>query len=496
MIRHRQKRGTDDSWPGGPGSAGAPLVPLVIETIEVVDGDPRPEIPQPSRKNRRQLPSLPRLIWVALGGVLLLTSTAIGIAAGSKPLSAHEALDRAAAFVAEATSYRYEGTITTRPGAAEAEGPGTTTIARTNATGAAVLPDRWRQFDDDGYTVTDRVWIGEQAYVRSAQSRELLAGELWAARDLTSSAAGPPAGVIEDDVVAFLATSMTILPVTALGEVVEYLRDAAIVDRLPGRVALRARVDVVRPVIPSDADVTVAERDAYYSSLPWRANIELEMTTAGVPVRLSMSALRAGEMVESEHRFTEWNEPVNIEAPETESVEPTPWIDEEELAKARQIVAAFAPTSPPAGMQLAAIAGRVDDLSGGDDGGRSCPQISIDYAELSERDGIPVFIFDDFGAYFHVILTSRTCADEYDDRAFAPGPFGDISVRDNGSYGGWELLFGDTVAQIITTLDDDELAPVLTAMAPFDIDAALPSASSVMAKTWDRYGMTFVSIGD
>lgn len=477
----------DDSMQVGSGAAGEPLVPLVPDGDSAVDG----ALP-PAKKWRRS-----KVIWLVLGGLLIVAGAAVAIGASKKPLSADEALRRAAAFMADATTYSYEVSSTSEYSSGEAGGPGSTTVDRSEATGAVALPDRWLHHENDGYSVSESIRFDDTGYYRSVarDGDDELEDELWIEESLELEPGSERSeSVLADETFFTLAAGgLTSVEPTALADVLDRLKDATVIERPPGRVVVGAEVKLPASQlteIPEEADLSEDEIAEIEASTPKKTTIEFEATTKGIPVRLALLTEASDSKSDIEITFTAWNQPVEIERPGSESIEPTPWLDEDALAEARPDLTLVAPTTPPSGMEMVAVEGRVDEYTDS----LSCPTISIGYATPRDGDdGERMALGDGESDYFDLHFLPRACAEEFDaDTPFEAGPFGAVPARE---VEGWELLFGETVVQVDTTLDDDALVAVIASLAPVDLDAALASVTDLMKHNWETYGWGGVSGG-
>jgi hypothetical protein len=173
---------------------------------------------------------------------------------------------------------------------------------------------------------------------------------------------------------------------------------------------------------------------------------ELRVDADGTPVSATVS-VDLGDAVEIEVAY-DFDGVEPVVAPSADQLDPTPDIDEEELA-AFADTPLVAPAAPPVGTQLRSVlvlpAERT--LEG-------CPQVQLVYADGADVDNLVVF------------LLPQTCALAYDDTPYDQ-TYGGLPSR----FDGYEVLFGTTVVQLDGTLREPEFEVVAESLQPTTAEA-------------------------
>jgi hypothetical protein len=179
-------------------------------------------------------------------------------------------------------------------------------------------------------------------------------------------------------------------------------------------------------------------------------------------------------------KLSNWNAPVDVTPPDESDIDPTPWIDEEAVAAVAATLTPVWPTVVPDGLELSYLdAVPVEDTIEG------CAQLNVGYAPPFDPtvDAEAIAGADD---YLDLYLMPASCALAYNDTPFTPGRYGETLSR--ASEGGWDVLFGDTVVQIDSSLGEAELASVVASLAPFDLNAEIAALNARMEAEGGWFG--------
>jgi hypothetical protein len=428
-----------------------------------------------------------------------------------------EALADAAEALEAAGSYRMSLTTEDRVTTSEAGGPGSDTTTRTVAEGE-VSGDDWRIVSDSGDWADETVGVDGKVYARSADDAGALAAEPWVVVPSTP----PPSDEALVDLLVWMAA-----PMDDMGDTVDgggYVEpgdppaenepltgdDAALAEEIlvpllgglylggygsQGDAAVSLTPGGFGEAFGSFEDAEVVAEDAggltlrATRSLPAEAaervglilppgQVELVLDADRRPIVLRVTVEGATASHRSEVRFSDWGAAIDIGVPDGE-IDETPWLDEEALAEARVGVTPLAPTVLPEGWVIVGI-----DGYGAEDTGEfdvaMCPRLNVWLG--------PAAAPDQFGLgedYLALSLATRACAEAEDSTPFAPGAYGDLPVR-HEEFSMVQVLVGETVVQVDTSLGEADLAAALTSLQPFDLDAELARVSAEAEAMWNE----------
>lgn len=287
--------------------------------------------------------------------------------------SPEEDLARVRDFVDGAGTARFEGTARSEYGSGPDE-PGSTSIDVTRVEGSFALPDRVHSLEDSGGSLFESIVLPTGSYLRSAEGRAELDGERWSYEPPADEGGEPvalalAAGEFGPGAAEALSAASGVLGAFGapfdLAQVLGRLGDVRRVS--PG--VLEASVPL-RRFLPAEL-VEAVEREAAAAAADeeggedWVASAD-DILDGTVTVRLThapdgrldelevTTVTGEGEDRSSDRstlRFSGWGDPVAVDAPDPASVDPTPGIDEEDLADFRAFPV-LAPAAPPAGMFL------------------------------------------------------------------------------------------------------------------------------------------------
>ena len=197
-----------------------------------------------------------------------------------------------------------------------------------------------------------------------------------------------------------------------------------------------------------------------------------------VRVHLRVAAERAAN--ELELTFEDWNGGLTVAIPTGDEVDPTPWVEEEEIRAVR--VTPVAPTAVPAGWTPMVTVMAMDEYRG--EGGADCDVLDLSYDEPLPADALeePEAMFEYESGYVWLYQSTLDCALAADDTPFEPGGPAGLPHR-SPDHASTEVLVGDTAVEVDSSLPPDELAALLASLAPVDVEA-LVTAAAVEPPEW------------
>ncbi len=199
----------------------------------------------------------------------------------------------------------------------------------------------------------------------------------------------------------------------------------------------------------------------------FEGDVFLVITDAGRPTRLLASYRDEDEADTTAVDFDHWNGTVSIEEPAGADVDPTPFIDEEDVA-AYDDAALFQPRVIPEGWVLDSANVLADFSFEGDEVG-GCDTVSITFFDPEDEEG---------SGYLSLYLAPASCASERPGSAddFVAGPnAGWIELEEGFATG--VLTVGSTVVQFDSGLSDVDLTTILADLVPLDL--ANPPAATL-----------------
>ncbi len=214
--------------------------------------------------------------------------------------------------------------------------------------------------------------------------------------------------------------------------------------------------------------------EAYGSPIP-EGHVELDLDPDGVPLAMRLSVRDGDNGADTAIRFKDWNEPISINAPARDSIDPSSPVDDYNPRSIDGIVP-VRPTAMPDDWQLVSVA-RDRYL------GLECDVLSLRWTSAAEA------AVDQDGQHLLMLLAPAACA-MADPTEFEVGGFGDLPGRrlhtPDSAGQHVQVLVGDTVVNVTTSLGEEQLVDVLASLAPVDIDTLLDELESSSA------GDTFV----
>ncbi len=424
-------------------------------------------------------------------------------------------------FVTSAGSGRFEGTSRSESGSG-ADEPGTTSINVTQVSGSFKLPARLHVIEDSGDYLFEAIEVEAGSYVRSAASRSELNDESWEFEaspksEQDSSAAGWSMEGIDGEGLSALSAAAGVLGsfggpfdlVEVLGRLKAVRRvstgvleaSVALRDLLPEEMVKAIEQEATKAketaeaepgtgdVEPNGSNDLVVEEGTY-------DEFAAELLEGVVTFRLVHDDTgRLDEMTittetgdgddrtveRTSLKFSAWGSSLAIDAPASADVDPTPGIDEDDLAAFRAFPV-LAPRALPKGMVLHGATVASEDAEE-----ESCNAVDLGYGRPERSTGIEDHSEgDDAPSFLNITLTEASCP--WAERHMAWfGNDGPAEPVEFGPYRG-ELVrsqlsddaFGEALIQVKLTVDDvdvdvhsslprDELLAILASLAPLDL---------------------------
>ena len=430
------------------------------------------------------------------GALALLVGTVALGACGSSPRSADDVLASAQAYVADASAFRFDasaevtyvmlssGTLedgewTNTTGDESGDqtewpdaGAGTTTTDRMRASGSW-SSEAWEVRSDSGYGRAEERVFGTTNYFRNefddgmtdwqmseidpwthqdildeVEAVQEASEESGADADLYAEVPGAAVGLASELYLGGESWGGSDLMTDPAGflQAIEDMSDPEIASRDGATVTL----DVVATA-PDDIE------EAWGSPLP-EGRMTLTVGLDGAPIGLTLTVEDGDDSIKVKIGFSEWNVPVEIARPADAEIDRTPWLDEESIA-AVQGIQLLSPTVLPEGWELDYVTVlTMDDTS------ESCDQVEMDWSPMVLDDDA-----DMYENYLYVYLLPLECATASNPTPFELGDVAPFPSR-QGEYS-LEVLVGDTVVQVDSSLEGIELYDVLRSLVPTDIAA-------------------------
>jgi hypothetical protein len=301
--------------------------------------------------------------------VLLAAGVVTAFAAGEGGVgrSADARLAAAQAHARAVTSYRYEGVLTDTVGLPEEDGPGTSSTSRMHLAVDVAGPGRWHATSDTGEWTNESLRLDDRTWQRFADGRDDVTGELWvegAAEDWEMDA---------DDLEA-MAEEVEGMGVGSLIGALRFGGDPA------DTVALIAGAS--DPVVVEEADDGGATLRVTPPAVPGLAaldvaiELELDLDGADEPAALRIVASADDSRADLTITFTGWDVPVELAPPAEDTIDHTPWVDEDAVL-AHRASTAYGLGALPEGYELVGLgAWEADDEWG------ECAQVVLEYGRV------------------------------------------------------------------------------------------------------------------
>lgn len=370
--------------------------------------------------------------------IVAVLSGAVAVILLNDGVDAGTLLERATAFVDEQEGVHFEGRLTVEFVDLETD---ETISTRTRMEGDTNFRDS-RVVGRQGGFHTEVVQIGRVIYERNADTEAGLADEKYAAIDLDEEA--KRSGVVapgDPGSDPSRAGEPTTLP-----ELLQGAREPKIL-RHDGDLYV-VRSDVSRAAFAgTDAEGT--------------AQLDLTVTDDGDvrAARIDVTSDEDDSHVVGTYDFSRWGMAVNLDPPPSSQIDPTPFIDEDDLA-AWKDAPLLSPRSLPRGWILdGAYVVPEEDTA------EECEQVALDYTDPNDEEA----------GYLSLFQIPLACEglDADPPRGSAP-----LTV---GRYTGWvdesedgtfaQIVVGATVVQADTDLDVADLTAVLASLGPLDLEA-------------------------
>jgi hypothetical protein len=322
----------------------------------------------------------------------------------------------------------------------ESEDPeGGSFVERAEISGTARLPDNARYKIESQDFVSEVIALGDRFFARDADTADALKTKKWA--EFGPDTQDERSGVVRPQGPAETAD--------ALGDPVGLVKtlDAA---RRP--VLVRRDADVA--VIKADVDAARAFGNTVEGAVD-RAGVVLTLADDRLE-RLVLDAKGDGGSVHADYRFTNWGRPVELAAPPQGDLDPTPGLEEEEIAAFKAVTPLFQPRGIPEGWVLDFAGVLPEDVTV-----EGCEQVELDYIEPNDPDV----------GFLTLYQLPKSCADLDPPRGAEAFQAGRYSGYADDSRDGVlaQIVVGDTVVQAETDLPLDAVARILADLVPLNL---------------------------
>jgi hypothetical protein len=398
-----------------------------------------------------------------------------------KPVAATRELARLQAFVDQARTAHF----TTENHSVEstgADGVGTDYSSRSKAVGIIELPGRSQWTEEDGDTAYETVVTPTGAYYREADDRAALADELWTYSARETEAAMP---AFSDPMLTSAGMVGQSFDAPEVADLLQAGRDPVRLDDH------QIRIDVDVTKMPDYAPDLYKDPDTGKAIPLPKISVELTTGASGQLDRMLMrvreddvspAMLGVGDggsapssmSFTSDIRFTRWGEPVSFAVPPASAVDPTPGVDEDDIA-AFAAFPLYGLRRLPTGFELenAAVTTATEDASPADG---DCAEVDLSYgspaeeraAEAKARTSADMANVE-FPPTIEVSLTPADC-DYYD--ALDPA---DVTTITLGRNRGTIYRGKNTDEEYLTSLE------VIVGPTRVRVDSDLPEAQTIAA---------------
>ena len=452
----------------------------------------------PERRQRwpRRLLALATAMLL-IGGVLALVLTRDG------PLTTEQELARVRSFVTEAKTAKFTGTAIMEAGPDRDE-PGSSFSDRSKLEGALRIPDAAHIVEDDGYAIYETLVLPDSTYWREVESEHEaeLASAPWTYESFERGAENlgvdiPSDGLDPDIERAMASVSGIFTSFNAPVNLADLLRDDQPVTRATPdtlRLAMPLR-DLVPDELAEMMDEAAKEFEEEFNILDGAAVILVKHSNGGrldeliVEIQSEFDGEKA--VNKSTLRFTDWGEPVKIEAPDRSDVDQTPEIDEEAVEEFGAFGLLVPARLPDEFVLTTAYVTEEDEEI------EECDAVELEFAPSGAIEESIIAAQDadedeefSYPGYPHVTMTQTDAACEWADQydpdleGVTPVKVGPYSVLlteiidDEDSY----FFAGDLVAvfevggahvTVSSTLDREELLDIIASLRPGGL-ASLP----------------------
>ena len=403
-----------------------------LEPIDPLQPDPEagPDPAQAAKGRRWLLPAvLFVVVAVAAAGVTVLLTR-------NTDATPEELLEAARTYADTKKDVTFTGRL--RIESEDPEGAGSSIIDRLSIKGSAKLPDTARYVVEGGGFASEVIALGELFYTRDAEKADELDAKKWAETDLGEE--DERSGVIRDEGGAGSADLAD--PVGLLGTL-RSATDPVLVRRSERVSTIRAKVDPEK-VYSADLAGEVTS-----------VTIELTLADEERIDRAVLTAKGQGGTVTADYEFTEWGKAVQVAAPPEAERDPTPGLEEEDIAAYKK-AKLFQPRGIPAGWILEAAGVLPKQVTVED-----CEQVELDYTDPDDPDS----------GYLTLYLLPKSCADLDPPRGSQPFKAGRYAgfIEEDESGALAQIVVGETVVQAETDLPTDGLARILADLIPLNL---------------------------
>ena len=347
-------------------------------------------------------------------------------------------LQRTRAFVGRADTVTFEGDgrleISGEDAAADES-----VVQRIDIRGEGVIGERHHVVQDLGDVVFEELAIGGTTYLRRAEGVDDLDGEQWGQFDADDL----PGGVVLPGRPPAVAAAEALTP-AGLDLVLEEVSDVRGQRRADGGWSLEVATeaaDLFRR-LEEDFGVDVDEVD-----------VELDVDETGRPARYRV--VLGGDGLDGSLDFGTigWGAPVELEAPDDDDLDPTPFVDEAALADFDEAPVLVLGEVPTGWVLDAGYTVSAEETDG-------CEEVQLDYIDPVSESG-----------YLFVTVLAADCADTGPPagaiRFDAAGGEGWVLEEGDG-YTRGAVVVGDTAVVVDTDLPAASVQRLLESLRPYD----------------------------
>ena len=235
---------------------------------------------------------------------------------------------------------------------------------------------------------------------------------------------------------------------------------------------------VLRATVPADPRLVEVLGD-----LP-DVMVVIHLDRNDVPTRIVASSKEDDATEEIDIALRDVGAAIALEAPSADHVDPTPWIEEEDLRAMDDVTPVFA-TDLPDGFVLQSASVETDpEIST-----YGCGDLWLEYGEPMPDDfdltSVDPASFEDIG-YISLHVVPASCAVK-DDASPFDEMVGGRPSRSSGMYM-LEVQVGDVVVMVDTTLEDAQLEPLVAGLQPTTMQAVIDAIDAEAGAAWFSEG--------
>lgn len=468
----------------------------IVEVVELEGGAPAA---QDRWMRRAVLVAIVALFAASVAGLVTL-------APKGKRTPAQQ-LAKLQAFVAGAKTVHYASESTTESKQTDT-GLGTSFNNKSRSDGDVILPDQVHSVEQDGNNFNELIKLHDGTYSRAGDNRAKMLAAQWvyAGAHVAPELDGGSVGSAPNTGMAFpgVAIGSGVAP-SLFGHTEASLADGGDIA------AFIKAAGAPKQVAPNVIEVTIDPKKIGWPEPPEgisatfpKPTITARLTSAPdgtlervvTTIVMKMGGEGGGNSADSlgigtftstyDVQLSGWNKPVTIAKPGAETIDPTPGIDEQDLA-AFNAMPLLAPGKVPAGYELtgAHVSTSVADASPADG---NCPEVDLDYANPAATQAFYDKITASHGANHGIVdggngppditvtLTPTSC--DYTDagdnaKPIRAGRYAGTITRGNVNDGDYaetiEVIVGATRVGIATDLPEPQAVAMAANLVPFNL---------------------------